>query len=58
MPSTTSSLLLVGSVALATVAAADNPVAEVLVGFAGPLTGRWNSPPSKCRTVSSWLWLS
>ena len=39
MPRTTFSLLLVGSVAITTVAGAHNSVAEILVGYAGPLTG-------------------
>jgi branched-chain amino acid transport system substrate-binding protein len=39
MPRTTFSLLLVGSVAITTVAVAHNSVAEILVGYAGPLTG-------------------
>ena len=39
MPSTASSVLLVGLVAIATVAGARNSAAEILVGFAGPLTG-------------------
>jgi branched-chain amino acid transport system substrate-binding protein len=39
MPRITFSLLLVGSVAITTVAVAHNLAAEVLVGFAGPLTG-------------------
>jgi branched-chain amino acid transport system substrate-binding protein len=37
--SSTSSLLLVGSVAIATLAGARHPAAEVLVGYVGPLTG-------------------
>ena len=39
MTSTTSCCLLVGSVALATLAGAHDLAAEILVGFAGPLTG-------------------
>ena len=39
MPRSTFSLLLVASVAIATLARAHNLAAEVLVGFAGPLTG-------------------
>jgi branched-chain amino acid transport system substrate-binding protein len=39
MPKTTFSLLLVGSVAITTVAGAHNSVAEILIGYAGPLTG-------------------
>jgi hypothetical protein len=39
MPRTTFSLLLVGSVAITTVAGAHNSVAEILIGYAGPLTG-------------------
>jgi ABC-type branched-subunit amino acid transport system substrate-binding protein len=39
MPRTSFSLLLVGSVAITTVAGANNSVAEILVGYAGPLTG-------------------
>ena len=39
MPTTTSCLFLVGSVALATLAGARNPAAEILVGYADPLTG-------------------
>ena len=39
MPNKTSCCLLVGSVAIATLAGAHHPAAEVLVGFAGPLTG-------------------
>jgi branched-chain amino acid transport system substrate-binding protein len=39
MPRTTFSLLLVGSVAITTGAVAHNSVAEILVGYAGPLTG-------------------
>jgi branched-chain amino acid transport system substrate-binding protein len=39
VPNKTSCCLLVGSVAIATLAGAHHPAAEVLVGFAGPLTG-------------------
>jgi branched-chain amino acid transport system substrate-binding protein len=39
VPSTTSCLLLAGSVAIATLAGAHRPAAEVLIGFANPLTG-------------------
>ena len=39
MPNKTACCLLVGSVAIATLAGAHHPAAEVLVGFAGPLTG-------------------
>jgi branched-chain amino acid transport system substrate-binding protein len=39
MRRTTFSLLLVGSVAITTVAGAHNSVAEILIGYAGPLTG-------------------
>lgn len=39
MPGTTSRLLLVGAVAIATLAGAHDAAAEILVGFAGPLTG-------------------
>ena len=39
MTSTSSCWLVVGSVALATLAGARDLAAEILVGFAGPLTG-------------------
>jgi branched-chain amino acid transport system substrate-binding protein len=39
MPRTTFSLLLVGSVAVTTIAGAHHSVAEILIGYAGPLTG-------------------
>jgi branched-chain amino acid transport system substrate-binding protein len=39
VPNKTACCLLVGSVAIATLAGAHHPAAEVLVGFAGPLTG-------------------
>jgi branched-chain amino acid transport system substrate-binding protein len=39
VPGTTSRLLLVGTVAIATLGGARNAEAEILVGFAGPLTG-------------------
>ena len=39
MTGTTFSLLLVGLVAIATLAGARNSAAEILIGYAGPLTG-------------------
>lgn len=39
MPGTTSRLLLVGAVAIAALAGPRDAVAEILVGYAGPLTG-------------------
>ena len=39
MPGTTSRLLLVGTVAIATLGGGRNAEAEILIGYAGPLTG-------------------